>query len=318
MRRGFSLVELIFVMAVSGILTVAIYTAYIKLYSGAKQQSKIAESSVESYIGTEILRTDLVNMGLGIAANEVVTGTSNKLYPVGWDNSQEALSIYTTYDRLDPMTHGWRLLKCNNSQICEYDDATTGLGTERYAGLKVISSLNNALISPSIGNVSSADFFYAVGYPYDTSKPDKYRTITYRLATDCDADGKSDVAIRCATGTKTLCRNNVPMVDCVAGWKVYGGYQDSEGVTYNTMANISSLNSGANLAKIRRLAAYLLVQEGQYDKEFKFNSDVIKKDLDFDIANDPLDEVQFNIPAGSQNYRWNLLNIDVRTYNVVR
>ena len=318
MRKGFTLVELLVAVAISGILSAALYTTYARLYSGAKQQSKITESAVDSYIGAEILRTDLVNMGLGIAAEETYTGSSARLYPVNLNGTQDTMNIYTSYDRLDPKTHGWRLLKCNNASVCEFDDEATGIGNDVYTGLKIISTLNGKAINPSFGSVSNADYYYAVGYPYDTSKADKYRTIGYRLSGDCNGDGISDTASRCAAGTTSLCRNGVPVLDCVGGWKLYGGYADSEGITYDTLSNIKSLNGGAALGNIRRLTVYMLVQEGQYDRDFKFGADTLKKDLTFDAINDPLDEAEFAIPAGGQSYRWNIMTVDVRTYNVRR
>ncbi|MGE4497209.1 MAG: PilW family protein [Deferribacterales bacterium] len=318
MKKGFSLIELLVVMVISGVLITALYATYINLYSGSKTQSKITESIVEGMINSEILRTDLVNTGFGLADEEKVTGTTDDLYPIGWDNG--TFSIRTTYDRLDPRTHGWALLKCesdNASNItCEADNSSGGLGSNPYGGLKVISSLNNREISYSEGSVTAADYYYAMGYPYDPAAADKYITISYRLADDCNGDGTPDRSARCSPNTSVLCRNSLPLVDCAAGWRVFAGYEDGGSIVYDTVDNITAAGDEDSFFSLRRLIVYVLVQEGQFDRNFNFGADNMTKDLDFDAEDNLLDRVIFPLPADGRNYRWNIMTIDARTYNI--
>lgn len=312
-KKGFSLIELLVVLVIAGVLVTALYTTYINLYSGTKQLSKISESNIENIISSEIVRVDLSNAGFGLARDEE-TAAGDTLYPVDWDNG--TLGLFTTYDRLEPRTHGWVLLKCEEEGTdCEIDNDSDRREANHFGGLKVIDTGTNRIIDHDINSVSTLDFRYAVGYPYDAASAEKFRTITYRMAEDCNDDGTPDRSARCNPNTAVLCRGTVPVVDCVGGWAVYAGYDDGGDIVYDTLANVIA-DSPDNLFSLRRLVVYVLVQEGQFDSKFNFGDDEMVKNLDFDAENNALDQLSFPIPANGRNYRWNIMTIDTKTYNI--
>lgn len=65
-ERGFSLVELIMVMLIFGFVLAASSDMFVGLLRGYKQQSKIAETSIEGIIGLEMLRRDIDSAGYGL------------------------------------------------------------------------------------------------------------------------------------------------------------------------------------------------------------------------------------------------------------
>ena len=66
--KGFTIVELMVVMAITVFVLAATSQVLVSLISTAKQQSKIAESSIESVVGFEILRRDIQSAGFGLAS----------------------------------------------------------------------------------------------------------------------------------------------------------------------------------------------------------------------------------------------------------
>ncbi|WP_022851354.1 PilW family protein [Limisalsivibrio acetivorans] len=311
--KGFSLVELLVVLGISGILITALYTTYIKLYSGYKQGTKIVESQVEGIINSEIIRTDIQNAGFGIGDGETKTGTTNPLYPIEWDGTN--LTIYSTYNRLDNKTHGYALLKCIDNvtnDICEIESDKRD--PAHYDGLKVISTINDNEISYVLGTVTSPDF-YALGFPYDDSgvNPDKYVAIPYFLSKDCNGDDVSDLAARCNPNTDVLCRGTVPLVDCVADVRAFAGYIDNAtgDIIYDEFSNIGN----SDLNDVHRFMLYVLVQEGQRDNDFDFGRDTMVGQFNFSGDNIS-DSVSLDLPDGGENYRWNIINVDVKTLNI--
>jgi hypothetical protein len=249
-------------------------------------------------------------MGLGMAELET-DSSGHTVYPVKFDNG--TLSIYTTYNRLDARTHGWVLMKCEDGtpDVCEIDPDDDHRDSDHFDGIKAISSINNQLFNYNMGNVTATDVFYAVGYPYDDTAAEKFVKIDYRLDTDCDGDGNSDLAARCAEGTNVLCRGSVPLLDCVADMQSFGGYDYSGDIVYKPLADISDNDTFS----MKRVVLYALVQEGQMDKGFNYGADNMTIPASFDLKDED-DEVTLNLPAGGRNYRWNVLTVDIKTYNV--
>jgi len=68
MRRetGFTLVELLITMAILGLVLAGITQMFTGVLTQFKQQSRIAETSIEGIVGLELLRQDLENAGFGL------------------------------------------------------------------------------------------------------------------------------------------------------------------------------------------------------------------------------------------------------------
>ena len=312
-KKGFTLIELLIVSLMTGIVLSAVYVTYTRLYSGAKQLSKITESNIENIMSSEMIRIDIGSAGLGLGKYEE-TSDGDFLYPVGWDNETKALQIFTTYDRAEPRSYGWIMLKCEEQGTeCELVDSSDTRESTHFSGLKAIDSLTGRLINFTEDTVSASDYRYAIGYPYDSAAEEQFRTISYYMADTCDNNTR--VSSRCAPGTSLICRGNVAMVDCAAGFAVYGGYEENQEIIYDTLENIID-DDPKNLLTLRRLVLHILVQEGQFDRGYNFGDDVITKNLDFDIEGDPMDQITFDIPPDGRKYRWNILTIDARTVNI--
>ena len=65
-QRGFTLVELMVVMAITVFVLAATSKILVSMISTMKQQSKIAETSIESVVGLEIMRRDIQSAGFGL------------------------------------------------------------------------------------------------------------------------------------------------------------------------------------------------------------------------------------------------------------
>jgi prepilin-type N-terminal cleavage/methylation domain-containing protein len=68
-QSGFSMVELLIAMAVFVLTIVAATTIFVPLLTQFKQQSKAAETQIESVVGLEILRRDIAQAGFGVPWN---------------------------------------------------------------------------------------------------------------------------------------------------------------------------------------------------------------------------------------------------------
>lgn len=65
-KQGFSLVELIVVMAIFVIVIAVTGNAFNKVVSQATQQSRTAEGNIEGVVGLEIMRKDIASAGFGL------------------------------------------------------------------------------------------------------------------------------------------------------------------------------------------------------------------------------------------------------------
>lgn len=65
-NKGFTLIELIIVMAVFIVVIIISSSAFEKIISTSKQLIKSAESNIEGVVGLEIMRTDLEHAGFGL------------------------------------------------------------------------------------------------------------------------------------------------------------------------------------------------------------------------------------------------------------
>lgn len=74
-RSGFTLVELLIVVAIAGFVLAAASTFFVMSVKQYKVQSKIVETNVEGVLGLELLRRDLDNLGFGLPWNNLSSYT---------------------------------------------------------------------------------------------------------------------------------------------------------------------------------------------------------------------------------------------------
>jgi type II secretory pathway pseudopilin PulG len=91
-KKGFTMVELLVVMGLTLFVMVASSRVMITMITQFKQQSKIAESGVESIVGLEVLRQDLMTAGAGLPTSMMSydTAVMNVVNWSGLDDYAEA------------------------------------------------------------------------------------------------------------------------------------------------------------------------------------------------------------------------------------
>jgi len=65
-QAGFSLIELLIVIAIFSVIIMASSQSFVPLLSQSKHQSKIAATNIEGMLGLEIMRRDIAHAGYGL------------------------------------------------------------------------------------------------------------------------------------------------------------------------------------------------------------------------------------------------------------
>lgn len=95
-KKGFTMVELLVVMGLTLFVMVASSRVMITMITQFKQQSKIAESGVESIVGLEVLRHDLMSAGAGLPTSRMNFSFMNDVDWSGFADYTEATGGLTT------------------------------------------------------------------------------------------------------------------------------------------------------------------------------------------------------------------------------
>lgn len=321
-KKGMSLIELLVTIAIFTVVMAAVYTTFINLLRGYKQESKIIESQVAELLNTEIIRVDLLNMGLGVADDEVKVDGTTPVYPATYDDTSiKTITINSTYDRNDPKTQGWLLLKCEGSAgsyTCDVaktsdDNAYSDWSANYYSGIKVMDT--NASYMGEFGDEVTYDntytfgdtMFYAMGYPYDSTKTEKFNSVVYTLGTTC---GTITLPSNCHPSTKMLCRGNDVVAECISDIKFYFGYESGGNIVYTKAL------SGDEHRAVKRAVLYGVVQQGIKDKDYSFEGSAVTFDRDFEVAGSYAESINIPTTNNAGNYRWHLFSVDVKSVNI--
>jgi prepilin-type N-terminal cleavage/methylation domain-containing protein len=96
---GFTLIELMITMAAFVIVIASVSSIFLGLVNQFKQQSKIAETSLEGLTGLEILRQDIEHAGYGVPWNVEIDGDGDRNDWEQLSNYNEAINdANTAYD----------------------------------------------------------------------------------------------------------------------------------------------------------------------------------------------------------------------------
>lgn len=129
MRRkaGFTLVELLMVMAIMGLVLAAISDMFIGLLGQYKQQGKISETNIEGIIGLEILRQDIERAGYGLPW----------VIPAGSDPYAEAAAAPASNYNDSPGNPPRAIVSGNDA------DFTNGVNSSDYLVIKATNIIRN-------------------------------------------------------------------------------------------------------------------------------------------------------------------------------
>lgn len=160
-KKGFSLVELLVVMGITVFVLAATSKILVTMVTNMKQQSKIAETSIESVVGLEMLRRDIQSAGFGLATG-ITSGVSTYRDP-DWT----ALADYTEASETNP---------------ARFNDAGGGAGYHASADPAPPRAFVSANDEPA-WTVNGSDYLVIKGANLgDTPASGKFHTLEYEGA----------------------------------------------------------------------------------------------------------------------------------------
>lgn|GEM_PF-3815959 len=305
--KGYSLIELLVTMAIMLIVLSAVYLTYISILKGYKKESATGSKIVEEQSGLEIVRKDISLAGLGLPSD---------ISPVSISGAGDniTLNLYSTQNPSNNKTLGYLVLKYDNSSndwsiVYDKREDTTNNNIVVVDGNRkfwVSGIINYGKIPQDNATKPQSNNYISFGFPYDVSN---YQTISYKIS--------GTPVERCNPTTKNLTRNNIPIINCVKGFKIFFGVDSNgdgsadiylEDMTNNYLDNATKIYNNLNT-----ITLYILTHDGGIDRSFNYTSDNITF-TDSEIGK----TVSFSL-LGVQDYRyyrWKILKISGKTINV--
>ncbi len=213
MKRGFTLVELLVVMAIVLILAGGIFYAYREIFQKGTSQALVAKNEQEAQFLISTLVSELSSVGFGIDGSRLqILNNGTNLNDVG--NSLIAISgsevrFLSLATRQDANIGCWG-----------YADANGNITTQAidYLGRPCTISQNRICLEPITKITRSCANTLAFDIGDNNTYPDSFIT-RYYLGTNPTASRL------CADGTQTLMKRvgsdgQQPIVDCVAYFRV--------------------------------------------------------------------------------------------------
>lgn len=339
-RKGFTLVELLVVMAILFMVLTSAFSLFLDLLGTYKQQAKLAESGVERMIGLDLLRQDIERAGYGLpwrfpsgfSYSEAASGTLNDAPsnpPRGVVsanntglNGSDRLVVKSAAVGIDPLCRRWTLLSSTGTprtwspaseNLAAGDRVIVidpGSSEDSKRTLVVSGGSFHAAYPPGSGFAPSVSGETRVVYGIEDAA--SLRMPFNRAEYFIDNTG---VPAHCASGTGVLVKRLVshsdgslgpafPLLDCVAGMEVeYGRDADDDGaVDAVVYDDVSTLDAPAVRGQVREVRVYLLAQEGQ-------------RDADYTHPVNPVNLRGQNI-AVDAHYRWRVHELVVKTLNL--
>ena len=295
---GFTLVELLVTMGIVLIVLTAAYQGYTRLLRGFFAESSSASAQMEAMVNTNVFRLDITHAGYGLARD-----LSNR--PIQWNNVSNrvnrALTIRSTVNNLQEETLGWIL--CYDGNMIQESTGNASFSSTAYV------FLNQDKNFESTGGSCPASGI-RLGYPYDGSPPpggcsgtsQPCYNVTYTLSGSQDLD-------TCAEGTRNLLRTASggaawePVFNCVADWRVtFELDTDADQDIETTVSDISTLSVDQLYDQVELINAYILLQEGNYQKDFSFSGSTSQDGVNLSLSS----------ITDSSHYRWKIQKISVK------
>jgi len=305
-RRGFTLIEVMITLVILFLVIEALSTFFLGTLRQYKQQSKIAESGVQSIVGLEILRRDLEHAGFGLPWNnipaylEAVAAPASTLNDApssapralaSLDESQlngsDYLVIKSTAVGTDAACRKWTTLRQGNVKRTWSDAADNLLPGEGVIVLAPGSADTNWRSLVTAGGAFATTF----GGTGAFAPPDAATTyLVYGISSsgtvrfpfnraDYYIDNTS-VPSACAPGTGVLVKRvlehgtgalgpSLPLLDCVADMEAFFLLDtDGDGAIDNTTSSLAGLSAQQVRDQVRQVALFILAHEGQRDPSY--------------------------------------------------
>jgi prepilin-type N-terminal cleavage/methylation domain-containing protein len=349
-KQGFTLVEVLIALVVMLLAMTAASTFLVGtrgrggVLNAFKQQSKIAQSEMDSIIGLEILRKDLEHAGYGVpwnnipAYNEATSGILNDSptaaprgivsvnTPAFTLNNADYLVIKASCVAMNDACKKWTTLQVGDVKRAWTTvpaNAENMNGPDRVIVMAPGSTGTNWRSMVIAGGAFSTTYnntaAFAPGLPSDTrivygiddasALRMPFNRADYYLT-------NANVPQHCAPNTGVLVKAVVkqvdgaldtplPLLDCVASMQVqYMLDTNDDGTVDATSTDISALNAQQIREQVRRVQVSLLAHEGQLDASYTHSPTSI-----------PVGGTPFNIGA-NVNYRWKVYDVVVAPENL--
>ncbi|HBX43179.1 MAG TPA: hypothetical protein DEH27_05035 [Deltaproteobacteria bacterium] len=346
-ERGFTLVEVMIALFVMFLAMTAVSTFLVGVKGSGgvlnlyKQQSRIAQSGMDSIIGLEIFRKDLEQAGYGLPWNNIpayieatsmilndsgnaprgivsvdgggVSGSDYLVLKATNVAMNDACRKWTTLETGD-VKRAWTTVPANAENLNAADrvivmaPGSTGTNWRSLviAGGAFSTTYNNtAAFAPA----TAADTRIIYGIDDATAPRMPFNRADYYLST-------ANVPQRCAPNTGVLVKAVVkqadgdldaplPLLDCVASMQVrYMLDTDGDGSVDTPLTDITALDAQQIRQQVRRVQVSILAHEGQRDPGYTHSPTNIP------VAGTPVDI------SPNRNYRWKVYDVVVTPENL--
>ncbi len=262
-NKGFSLIELLIVLAIFGIILAGTSQMVVSTLTSSRQQNKIAETNIEGIIGLELLRQDLGKAGYGLPWNGLTAYNEANSNPYvlndspnaprgivsannqGW-NGTDYLVIKAANVATNSTCNKWTFLTPGNatttwmsSMLASNDNFSgtdqviillPGSTSSESTARTLVTSVSGVLYS-STAALATTMTSTGIEYGIDTIAPLR---MPFNRADYYINQPTTGMPQRCAVGTGILYKAVVsqldgsltatPLLDCVADMQVIYGY----------------------------------------------------------------------------------------------
>jgi prepilin-type N-terminal cleavage/methylation domain-containing protein len=349
-KRGFTLIEVMIALVVMLLVMNAVTTFLVGVKGRGgvlnmfKQQSKIAQSGMDSIIGLEILRKDLEHAGYGVpwnnipVYNEATSGILNDSpsaaprgivsvdAPVFTLNNADYLVIKASCVAMNDACRKWTTLQVGDVKRAWNtvpSNAENMNGPDRVIVMAPGSTGTNwrsmVIAGGSFTTTYNNTAAFAPGLPSDTRLIYGIDDATALRMPFNRADfylSNANVPQHCAPNTGVLVKAVVkhadgaldtplPLLDCVASMQAqYMLDTDGDGTVDATSTDISALTAQQIRDQLARVQVSILAHEGQRDPSYTHSPTSIT------VGGTP-----FNI-SPNVNYRWKVYELVVTPENL--